>query len=251
MNDLVEIQNRQAVTTSLKVAEVFAKDHRHVLESIENIKAENSALTKFFYEGTYKAGTGKAYKMYYMNRDGLTLLAMGFTGKKAMEWKLKYIEAFNQMEKKLQNPQISPNPHYRTRMVKTAVKDIGDTANVIAEVFGVKKPMAMASAMQMVGEAYGVDCEPLRKLLPSEDVPGFMTPTILAKELNVLTSKGKPNPAEVNQLLAAKGLQERIGKEWRLTDLGKQYGEVKPFSNGSHHGYQIQWHEKVLEVLKE
>ena len=71
ITELVEVQNKQVVTTSLKVAEVFEKQHKHVIEAIENIKAENSALTSFFYEGTYKAGTGKSYKMYYMNRDGL------------------------------------------------------------------------------------------------------------------------------------------------------------------------------------
>lgn len=37
--------------------------------------------------------------MYLMNRDGFSLLVMGFTGKKALEWKLQYIKAFNQMEK--------------------------------------------------------------------------------------------------------------------------------------------------------
>ena len=42
------------------------------------------------------------YKMYYMNKDGFTLLAMGFTGKKAMQFKLDYIQAFNQMEKVIQ-----------------------------------------------------------------------------------------------------------------------------------------------------
>lgn len=39
--------------------------------------------------------------MYIMNRDGFSLLAMGFTGKKALEWKLKYINAFNEMERQL------------------------------------------------------------------------------------------------------------------------------------------------------
>ena len=44
---------------------------------------------------------GQVYQMYTMNRDGFSLLAMGFTGEKALEWKLKYIQAFNKMEKLL------------------------------------------------------------------------------------------------------------------------------------------------------
>lgn len=93
----------QPVVSSREVANNFEKKHKHVLESIENIKAENSAVTKMFIESSYKAGTGKNYKEYLLTRDGFSLLVMGFTGAKALEWKLKYIEAFNKMEEKLKN----------------------------------------------------------------------------------------------------------------------------------------------------
>lgn len=100
--NLVVIQNRQAVTTSLQVAETFGKEHRNVTQAIENLTAENSAVKNCFHEDTYKNERGREYPMYYMNRDGFTLLAMGFNGKKALDFKLKYIEAFNQMEEQLQ-----------------------------------------------------------------------------------------------------------------------------------------------------
>ena len=90
-----------AVVSSRSVAENFGKKHFHVLKSIENIIIENSILTSMFHESSYTAGTGKAYKEYFMNRDGFSLLVMGFTGKKALEWKIKYIDAFNQMEEQL------------------------------------------------------------------------------------------------------------------------------------------------------
>ena len=100
---LVEIVGKRyeerLVTTSLKVAEVFEKDHRHVLESIRNLTAEKSAA-KFFRETSYK-NRGKEYPMYEMDRDGFSLLVMGFTGDKAIQWKIKYIEAFNAMESEL------------------------------------------------------------------------------------------------------------------------------------------------------
>lgn len=100
--NITEISKEEILTVNSRaVAEHFEKQHKHILESIENIKAENSALTSMFYEGYYIAGTGKRYKEYLMNRDGFTLLVMGFTGQKALEWKLKYIQAFNEMEKEL------------------------------------------------------------------------------------------------------------------------------------------------------
>ena len=100
---LVEIigkrNEEKLITTSLKVAEVFEKEHKDVLESIRNLVAENSAA-KFFNETTYK-NRGREYPMYEMDRDGFSLLVMGFTGDKALQWKIKYIEAFNAMEQEL------------------------------------------------------------------------------------------------------------------------------------------------------
>lgn len=103
---ILSTQNGEPVASSRQIAESFGKEHKDVLRAIENIKAQNCALTSMFFETTYTAGTGKAYPMYLMNRDGFTLLAMGFTGKAALEWKLKYIQAFNAMEKKLSTPQM-------------------------------------------------------------------------------------------------------------------------------------------------
>ena len=87
------------VVSSRQVAEDFEKYHKDVLESIRDIlKAENSAV-RYFYETTYKVeGNNKSYPEYLMTRDGFSLLVMGFTGEKALKWKLKYINAFNEME---------------------------------------------------------------------------------------------------------------------------------------------------------
>lgn len=102
MNDLVIMYNQQAVTTSLKVAEVFGKEHRTVMRNIRDLStAQNCAVQKMFAKSTYLNNQKHEQPMFYMNRDGFTLLAMGFTGKKAMDFKLKYIEAFNNMERQL------------------------------------------------------------------------------------------------------------------------------------------------------
>ncbi|MCD5439802.1 phage regulatory protein/antirepressor Ant [Lactobacillus delbrueckii subsp. lactis] len=107
MNELVIMHGQQAVTTSLKVAEVFGKEHRNVMQSIKNLTAENSAVKKMFAESTYVNNRGQEWPMFYMNRDGFTLLAMGFSGAKAMGFKLQYIEAFNAMEHRLTTEQDS------------------------------------------------------------------------------------------------------------------------------------------------
>lgn len=118
MNEIVlSTKSGEPVASSRQVAENFGKEHKDTLESIRQIlAAENSATKSMFYETTFE-NRGKQYPMYLMNRDGFTLLAMGFTGKAALEWKLKYIAAFNEMEKKLaKQPQLT-----RSQLLATAL----------------------------------------------------------------------------------------------------------------------------------
>lgn len=90
------------ITNSLLVAEKFGKEHRHVLDSIRNLVAENSAVKLFFIESQYE-NRGRLYPMYIMTRDGFSLLVMGFTGSKALAFKLEFIEAFNKMEQTIKS----------------------------------------------------------------------------------------------------------------------------------------------------
>lgn len=99
MDGLVTLKNNQAICDSLKVASKFNKVHRNVTRDIDNLIAQNCAVKNMFQSAEYKAENGQTYRKYYMNRDGFSLLVMGFTGKNALEWKIKYIKAFNEMEK--------------------------------------------------------------------------------------------------------------------------------------------------------
>lgn len=100
MDELVIMHDKQVVTTSLVLAEVFEKKHQHVLRDIDALK-DVSNFGQMFFESNEPDSYGRNRRIYFMNRDGFTLIAMGYTGSKAMEFKLKYIEAFNQMEKKI------------------------------------------------------------------------------------------------------------------------------------------------------
>ncbi|MCR0613570.1 Rha family transcriptional regulator [[Clostridium] innocuum] len=94
--------HQQPVVSSLQIAEDFGKQHKNVIQSIQNLVAENSAAKSWFYETTYES-RGKQYPMYLMNKDGFTFLVMGFNGKLANEWKIKYIQAFNAMERQIKD----------------------------------------------------------------------------------------------------------------------------------------------------
>ena len=110
MNELVIMHDEQAVTTSLKVAESFSKAHRDVMKAIRNLTAQNCAVGNMFDKATYINKQGHKQPMFYMNRDGFTLLAMGFTGDKALQFKLKYIEAFNKMEQMIKEQALPQTP---------------------------------------------------------------------------------------------------------------------------------------------
>lgn len=133
---LVIMKNKQVVTSSLQVAETFRKQHKHVLEAIDELKqglAENSA--DLFYEDIYVHPQNKqSYRQVIMNRDGFTLLAMGFTGQKALQFKLKYIEAFNQMEnhikQQLDTSTLSPELQFMNSVVQSLAKQEIDTKRV-------------------------------------------------------------------------------------------------------------------------
>lgn len=105
-------QDGKVLVSSRIVAEDFKKAHDKVCRDIDNLKTQSPKLEveKYFIESSYKSDRGRTYKEYLMNRDGFSLLVMGFTGKEALQWKLKYIEAFNKMEEELiecRAPQLS------------------------------------------------------------------------------------------------------------------------------------------------
>ena len=118
---ILKNENGQILASSREVADRFGKNHKDVLESIRNLTAENSAVKDMFQISQYTNSRGRNYDQYLMNRDGFSLLAMGFTGKKALEWKLKYINAFNMMEEKLNHPYKLPST-YKEALIQLVEK---------------------------------------------------------------------------------------------------------------------------------
>ncbi|MCT4461817.1 phage regulatory protein/antirepressor Ant [Lactiplantibacillus plantarum] len=196
MNDLVIMKNKQAVTSSLQVAEVFEKNHRDVLEAIRTKmhSAEFSAqYQKMFVEGSYKDKSGKSNPMYYMNRDGFAFIVMGFTGHKADNFKLQYIKAFNEMEDqvKFQVPSTLPE----------ALRLAADQAEKIS----VLQPKADYTDSMLANK-------------------GLETISMIAKNYGYSTR-------EFNKLLHGLGIQYKQGKTWLLyakyQDEG--YTHVEPY----------------------
>ena len=136
MDNLVVIQNKQVVVSSRKVAESFNKMHKHVLASIKHLinSAEKSA--QWFKQRSYKDSSGKSNIEYLMNRNGFMLLVMGFNGKTAIEMKIAYINAFDEMEAKLEE---EVNAYFVGEAIKKARLQQNLTQEELGERIGVKK----------------------------------------------------------------------------------------------------------------
>lgn len=183
MDNLVIMKDQQAVTSSLQVAETFNKNHRDVLRAVDDLKegvAQNWA--DLFYEDTYTHPQNKQqYRIIYMNRDGFTLLAMGFTGKKAMKFKLKYIEAFNKMES-----------HIKTG--------------------GFKVPSTMAEALRLAADQQ----EQIEAMKPKVN---YFDQIMASKSLMITTTIAKDygmSAKAFNDLLKKLKIQYKLGGIWYL-----------------------------------
>lgn len=98
---IVEIKKGMVITNSLDVAKKFGKRHDAVLRDIRNLDCSDRFILHSFVERKYLDGRSKMQPMYEITKDGFTFLVMGFRGKKAAQWKEKYINAFNAMERVL------------------------------------------------------------------------------------------------------------------------------------------------------
>lgn len=135
MNEIVfRGANDQAITSSLLIAEKFGKEHKNVMQSIRNLiggTAENSAIVEMFQESRYLNEQNKEQPMFLMNRDGFTLLAMGFTGKKAMQFKLEYIKAFNSMEAQIK---ASQKPKSQLEILQMSINQLVEQEHRLSSV---------------------------------------------------------------------------------------------------------------------
>lgn len=147
-NGLVMVNHDQVVTTSLKVAEYFRKPHKDVLKSIRTLECSTEFtgrnFSPCFYFSELRNNVKRKLPMYYMTRDGFTLLVMGFTGKIAARFKEAYINAFNEMEKKLAGETITEKA--MSDLIDKLCGKIEENMNAqekkLEKLFGMKAPVS-------------------------------------------------------------------------------------------------------------
>lgn len=150
--NLVSVNDGKVVTTSLQVAEHFQRPHKDVLSSIRKLdcspifQERNFSLS--FYHSKLLNGGYKKQPMYYITRDGFTFLAMGFTGKIAAKFKEAYINAFNEMERKLAGITV------REDEIINIIRELCDDVN--SRIKGHEKVLKKEHGVQQAGDMSGL-----------------------------------------------------------------------------------------------
>lgn len=201
----IHIKNEKGVMTvsSREVAENFGKRHDKLLSEIERMYekqtdkwcAQNGG-TPMFFKTTYIHEQNKQeYPMYLMNRDGFSLLVMGFTGVQALQWKIKYIEAFNKMEQYIKSKQKSLPSNY-----KEALKQL------LVEVEEKEKlQLENSQQLQIIGELKP-KADYMDKILQNK---GLVTITAIAKDYGM-------SGQAMNDKLHELGIQYKQSGQWFL-----------------------------------
>ena len=146
MNELgLIIQNDKVVVSSRKVAEVYEKAHKHVLDSIRTILIDVSEAQPNFRLSEYKDSTGRSLPEYLMDRQGFSMLVMGFTGEKARRFTYQYTQAFEHMANQLkpQSQELSPqlqvliNMELKQKELESSIADTQAEVKTIREVISI------------------------------------------------------------------------------------------------------------------
>ena len=206
MKMLVEImkvgKEDRAVCTSLDVSETFGKDHRHVLRDIRELGCSEDFRLSNFGQSFYDNAQGKKQPMYFMTRDGFTILAMSYTGDLAMKFKEAYIKQFNAMEAALRGKLIEREKGVAVRNALT------------------KALQQSAENDRMHGHAYSIYTNCIYKALFGKDAKQL-------REEYGLDTKGNPRDCFSSDELSAVQSMERLVSG--LVDCGWGYDQVKEF----------------------
>ncbi len=245
MNEIVFCgDNGQLITTSLKVAEVFGKEHNKVVRDIENLSCSDNFRVANFGDTPYvNPQNGQTYKIYSMTKDGFVFLVMGYRGAKAAQFKEAYINAFNKMEQSIRSTRDLPSS-VDTTMLKQLVET---TQTMAAQISRMQEELNRQRDMLLLSPANVIVEEP--RISPRQRK--YYTVKQIAKEFDV-------DPRLLNNFFEYMEIQEYDHNKQRwvlnesLVGLGYTYTVVyEPIGPYEELREYMVWTPKGKEYLKE
>ena len=245
IQQLVEQHEGKAVTSSMKVAEVFGKQHKNVIQAIEKLLEDQDVFNRLNFQPVeYVDAKGEKRPMYEMDRDGFTLLAMGFTGKQALQFKLSYIDAFNKAEALLMGK-------IATSAVRPELEaaDVFAKFNEVGRLIGFDENMAAFSANNATARITSVNVLELmgvQRLIAPKQIAD-MTPEQIGQQMNPPRTS-----VQVNEMLVQLGYQVRTKVKicpYQATDKGSAFCRLHdvPRKNTAGTAQQLRWYATIFD----
>lgn len=236
MSKIINVSNKDGklVVSSREVAENFGKRHSDVLEKIHVLIAQVNSTensVQYFILSRYVDSSGKANKEYLLTRDGFSLLVMGFTGQKALDWKLKYITAFNEMENALkENIQIDEFHRSENKAKEIEAKHNNSLVRKARLLEKIANDPSTPKEYKQVLHSKAVEIVTGQELLPLPEVEKMYTAGEIAKELGISANKvGRiANKHKLKTPLYGKLFMDKSKhspkqvQSWRYTEAGKE-----------------------------
>ena len=282
MSDFVEIKDEKVYTTSRIVAEKFGKEHKNVIQSIEELiktmvqpienigglknqpakmrfSGVNFNVAENFIETTYVDEQGKPRKEYLITEEGAMLLIMGFTGEKALSVKLKFISEFKRMKEYIRT--LEANPIERILANSTNQLETARAITQMLEIEAKKQEVLIAQNKQLTTTINFKD----QQLAESEPKVQYCDIVLNCKDVVPITYISKDygkSAMWLNQSLKDKGIQYKSGDIWLLyqkyAELGLTKSKTTTFEdkNGNKHTkMHTYWTQKgrlfIYDLLKQ
>lgn len=190
---LVEVKkiNKEEVTvvTSIDIAETFGKRHSDVLRDIDNLECSEEFTERNFALSSYKDSSGKSNRMYHITKDGFTILAMGYTGEKAIKFKENYILQFNAMKKLLKGKFVERQKGITVRHIVTdAIKNSKENERMHGHAYStytnvIYKSLFGKDAKQLRNEFGILKSDNLRDCFTQEELQAIQSKEMLVSGL--------------------------------------------------------------------
>jgi Rha family phage regulatory protein len=208
--DALVLTNRTGkdITTSLIIAEVFGKEHKHVLRDIQELECPEDFRQSNFGLSSYVSSQGKELPMYEITKDGFSFLAMGYTGSKAAQFKVKFINEFNKRESLLKNDDY---------IISRAMSVLFDRAKALEQQVQQKEEQLQLQQHVIKESAPKVDY--YENVLQSKNT---YTTTQVAKEV------GFRQAEQLHLEFKSRGIMFKQSGQWMLTAKYSEHGYTKP-----------------------
>ena len=216
----------------------FNANRERFVEGKHYFKVEGEALSKLRVSETNLQISPMTRSLYLWTKRGCARHAKMLKTDRA--W-----EVFEELEENYFTTKKSTVQTSRPLKVSDIAQDVVSAAKIFEEYLGLKQGIAFVHSVALAEGNYNINLEPIKKLAPpAEHDTGYMNATQLGEKV------GK-SARTTNKWLADNGYQFKDGKDWRLTEKGKQYAEELPYTSNGHSGYQIRWASQIVTFLLE